>query len=57
MTDRRCLTPVEYAGERKVSVKTVYRLLRAGKIPSERVGQQWRIWLRAQPSVVHHRTT
>lgn len=43
--DRRCLTPEEYARERRVSLKTVYRLIKAGKVKAERVGQQWRIWL------------
>lgn len=43
---RRCLTPDEYADERKVSVRTVYRLIKAGKLPAERVGSQWRIWIR-----------
>jgi len=42
---RRCLTPDEYARERKVSTRTVYRLIRKGKIPAERVGAQWRIWI------------
>lgn len=50
MTDRRCLTPDEYALERKVSLKTVYRLIKRGKLPAERVGQQWRIWLHAKPN-------
>lgn len=45
MTDRRCLTPEEYATERRVSLKTVYRLIKAHKVPAERVGQQWRIWV------------
>lgn len=47
MTGRRCVTPQEYARERKVSLRTVYRLIRDRKIPAERVGAQWRIWLRA----------
>lgn len=46
MSKSRCLTPEEYASERKVSVRTVYRLIQAGKLPAERVGRQWRIWLR-----------
>jgi excisionase family DNA binding protein len=45
MTDRRCLTPEEYARERKVSTRTVYRLIKAGTVKAERVGKQWRIWL------------
>lgn len=46
MIERRCLTPEEYAAECKVSVRTVYRLIKAGKIPATRVGRQWRLWLR-----------
>lgn len=46
MSKSRCLTPEEFAEERKVSVRTVYRLIQAGKLPAERVGRQWRIWLR-----------
>lgn len=46
--ERRCLTPEEYATERKVSLRTVYRLLKSGKLPAERVGVQWRIWLAGQ---------
>lgn len=57
MTNCRCLTPDEYALERKVSLRTVYRLLRTGKIPSERVGHQWRIWLGARATTGQHRTT
>jgi excisionase family DNA binding protein len=45
MTDRRCLTPDEYALERKVSTRTVYRLIKSGQVKAERVGAQWRIWL------------
>ena len=45
MKPRRCLTPEEYATERRVSLRTVYRLIAAGAIPAERVGHQWRIWL------------
>lgn len=43
---RRCLTPDEYADERRISTRTVYRLIHDGKLPAERVGSQWRIWLR-----------
>jgi excisionase family DNA binding protein len=46
MNDRRCLTPDEYAVERRVSVRTVYRLIKSGKVPAERVGGQWRLWLK-----------
>jgi excisionase family DNA binding protein len=45
MTNARCLTPDEYALERKVSTRTVYRLIKSGKLKAERVGSQWRIWL------------
>lgn len=47
MTNARCVTPEEYARERRISVRTVYRLIKAGKVKAERVGAQWRIWLRA----------
>jgi excisionase family DNA binding protein len=50
MTTARCLTPEEYATERRVSLKTVYRLIKAHKMPAERVGRQWRIWLGAHSS-------
>jgi len=51
---RRCLTPDEYARERKVSTRTIYRLIHSGKLKAERVGSQWRIWLR---NVGHGTTT
>ena len=51
MKQRRCLTPEEYATERRVSLRTVYRLIAAGTIPAERVGHQWRIWLAAGAQV------
>ena len=47
---RRCLTPYEYATEKKVSRRTVYRLIKAKKIPAERIGQQWRIWVSRRTS-------
>lgn len=56
MTDRRCITPEEYAAERRVSIKTVYRLIKARKVPAERVGQQWRIWLGSRPTSGQART-
>lgn len=31
MTERRCYTPEEYAASRKISVRTVYRHIHAGK--------------------------
>lgn len=46
MTDRRCVTPEEYALERRLSVRTVYRLIKRGTVPAERVGHQYRIWLK-----------
>lgn len=48
MKPRRCLTPEEFATERKVSLRTVYRLIHARQIPAEKVGRQWRIWLVVQ---------
>jgi excisionase family DNA binding protein len=52
----RCLTPAEYAGERRVSVRTVYRLIYAGRIPAERVGHQWRIWVGPKLRTGQHAT-
>lgn len=43
MTEIRTYTPDEYADKLKVSVKTIYRQLRAGTLKAERVGRQWRI--------------
>lgn len=50
MTERRCLTPREYADERRISRKTVYRQIRAGTVPAERIGRQWRIYVHVRPS-------
>jgi len=50
MSDRRCLTPEEYARERRISLKTVYRLIQARKVPAEKIGRQWRIWLVVRPT-------
>ena len=44
MIERRCYTPDEYADKVRVSVRTVYRLIKAGKLSAERVGMQWRIY-------------
>jgi excisionase family DNA binding protein len=44
VSETRTYTPEEYALQLRVSVKTVYRQLKAGKIRgAERVGHQWRI--------------
>ena len=56
MSERRCVTPEEYATERRVSLKTVYRLIKANRVPAERVGQQWRIWLGSKPNHGQRRT-
>ena len=37
------LTPEEIANELKVSVKTVYKLLRAGELGSVKLGRSWRV--------------
>ena len=39
----RPLTAKELATQKRVSVSTVARLARAGKIKAEKVGRQWRI--------------
>lgn len=50
MIDRRCYTPEEFAEKRRVSVRTIYRLIKAGKLKSvERVGRQYRIWVGPKP--------
>lgn len=46
----RCLTPEEYAKEWRISRRTVYRLIKAGKLPAQKKGEQWRI-------LVGHRRT
>jgi excisionase family DNA binding protein len=43
MTDTRTYTPDEYAAKLKVSVKTIYRQIRAGTLRAEKIGRQWRI--------------
>jgi excisionase family DNA binding protein len=50
MSERRCLTPEEYATERRVSLKTVYRQIKAHTLPAERIGRQWRIWVSVRQS-------
>ncbi len=37
------LTPEEAADYLRVNRETVYRRLRAGKLPGNKIGQQWRI--------------
>jgi len=48
MTDdgRHAISVSRYAELRDLSEKTVYRLIKAGKIPAERYGRQYRIWVR-----------
>jgi excisionase family DNA binding protein len=43
MAETRTYTPDEYALKMRVSVKTIYRQIRAGTLKAERVGHQWRI--------------
>jgi excisionase family DNA binding protein len=43
---RRAISVSLYAEIRNLSEKTVYRLIKAGKIPAERYGRQYRIWVR-----------
>jgi excisionase family DNA binding protein len=54
MTDENFLTTEEVLDYLKVNLRTVYRLIKAGKIPAVRIGRQWRFrrqdldaWLRA----------
>lgn len=37
------LTPAEVAGRVRVHVQTVYRHLRTGRLPGQRIGSRWRI--------------
>src|SRR5437763_14690245 len=42
MMDETFLTTEEVLEYLKVNLRTVYRLIKAGKIPAVRVGRQWR---------------
>ena len=42
MTDEAFLTTSEVLGYLQINLRTVYRLIKAGKIPAVRVGRQWR---------------
>jgi excisionase family DNA binding protein len=53
MTDETFLTTEEVLDYLHVNLRTIYRLIRAGKIPAVRIGRQWRfrrrdldVWLR-----------
>jgi excisionase family DNA binding protein len=55
----KLMTVEETAGYLRVGKKTVYRLLKQGKIPATRVGQQWRFnkasideWLHQTPAEI-----
>jgi excisionase family DNA binding protein len=55
LTDEIFLTTEEVLGYLQVNLRTVYRLIKAGKIPAVRVGRQWRFrkrdidaWLQSQ---------
>ena len=63
MGDDPFLTTEEVLGYLKVNLRTVYRLIEAGKIPATRVGRQWRIrkkdiegWLATQEAGVRNTT-
>ena len=43
VAETRTYTPDEYAAKLRVSVKTIYRQIRAGTLRVERVGRQYRI--------------
>ena len=43
MPDNETLTPEEAAEMLRVNPQTVYRALRAGKMPGAKIGAQWRI--------------
>src|SRR5438067_5105089 len=42
MSDESSLTTEEVLEYLQVNLRTVYRLIKAGKIPAVRVGRQWR---------------
>jgi excisionase family DNA binding protein len=42
MTDDQYLTTDEVLGYLHVNLRTVYRMIKAGKLPAVRVGRQWR---------------
>jgi excisionase family DNA binding protein len=55
----KLMTGEELAGYLRVDKKTIYRLLKKGKIPATRVGQQWRFdkasideWLHQKPTEI-----
>ena len=57
MTDEHFLTTEEVLDYLQVNLRTIYRLIKAGKIPAVRVGRQWRfrkkdidVWLAANRS-------
>jgi excisionase family DNA binding protein len=62
MMDESFLTTEEVLDYLQVNLRTVYRLIKAGKIPAVRVGRQWRFrkrdidaWLESQrPRAVRH---
>jgi excisionase family DNA binding protein len=41
--EKEVFNPEEAAQWLRVSPQTVYRLLRSGKLPGKKIGQQWRI--------------
>jgi len=58
------LTTEEVLEYLQVNLRTVYRLIKAGKIPAVRVGRQWRfrkadidLWLEGQQTAARTRTT
>ena len=63
MMDESFLTTEEVLEYLQVNLRTVYRLIKAGKIPAVRVGRQWRFrkrdidaWLETQrPRGTHDR--
>lgn len=36
-------TPEEIAGQLKLTVRTIYKLIREGKLPATRIGREYRI--------------
>src|SRR3989475_11660262 len=54
MIDETFLTTEEVLEYLQVNLRTVYRLIKAGKIPAVRVGRQWRVPQRGIHAMAPH---
>jgi len=46
-------TPTAFARKWKVSIDTVYRLIKSGELEAVKIGQQWRIDLNLEPTALY----